>query len=415
MNHGRTSRLLWTLLWGALCLGCASTSLQTPSTRRPYDRKASVLHPEVVLHRNMTSSSVDLYLSVNRAELLYSRASASSPFVAQLQIDLLDTSWTVVDTAWDQTPSLLRMRQTWQGRVVPAWAECEVMDLQRNTSWSTRRFLGPSDGIGARDVLAWSQHDKWAVRPDQATVNDTLRLMLPAELTQRSEGEAAWLLYHVTPPKSLPPPPYSGTRVRWDTLTPVNVGQVVADSMLVVQVAEGLTLFELASNELAIHVHGRQARFPELGPAPSLIAPVRYIATRAEHNKLKQANHPKLALDEFWLACGRTPNKARTLLQTYYDRVEEANHAFSGLVDGWKTDRGMVHVVFGIPQRIRRDAWNEYWVYGEEGTTNALTFHFRRKTTPYDDNNFVLQRSIQFRSAWDRAVSAWRNGRVRAN
>ena len=146
----------------------------------------------------MTSSSVDLYLSVNRAELLYSRASASSPFVAQLQIDLLDTSWTVVDTAWDQTPSLLRMRQTWQGRVVPAWAECEVMDLQRKTSWSTRRFLGPSDGIGARDVLAWSQHDKWAVRPDQATVNDTLRLMLPAELTQRSEGEAAWLLYHVT-------------------------------------------------------------------------------------------------------------------------------------------------------------------------------------------------------------------------
>jgi hypothetical protein len=75
----------------------------------------------------------------------------------------------------------------------------------------------------------------------------------------------------------------------------------------------------------------------------------------------------------------------------------------------------MVHVVFGIPQRIRRDAWNEYWVYGEEGTTNALTFHFRRKSSPYDDNHFVLQRSIQFRSAWDRAVSAWRNGRVRAN
>ena len=106
MTSGRPSLLFWTLLWAGLGVGCASASLQTPSARRPYDRKASVLHPEVVLHRNMAASSVDLYLSVNRAELLYSRASASSPFVAQLQIDLLDTSWTVVDTAWDHTPSL---------------------------------------------------------------------------------------------------------------------------------------------------------------------------------------------------------------------------------------------------------------------------------------------------------------------
>ena len=185
MTSRRPSLLLWVLLWAGLGLGCASTNLQSPSARRPYDRKASVLHPEVVLHRNMATSSVDLYLSVNRAELLYSRASASSPFVAQLQIDLLDTSWTVIDTAWDHTPSLLRMRQTWRSPVVPAWAECEVTDLQRNTSWSTRRFLGPSDGFGARDVLAWSEQDKWAVRPDQATVNDTLRLMLPTALTQR--------------------------------------------------------------------------------------------------------------------------------------------------------------------------------------------------------------------------------------
>ena len=214
MTTSRPSLLFWTLLWVGLGVGCASTSLQTPSARRPYDRKASVLHPEVVLHRNMATASVDLYLSVNRSELLYSRASASSPFVAQLQIDLLDTSWTVVDTAWDHTLSLLRLRQTWRGRGVPAWAECEVTDLQRNTSWSTRRFLGPSDGFGARDVLAWSEHDKWAVRPDHATVHDTLRLMLPTALTQRSEGEAAWLIYHITPPKSLPPPPYSGTRVR---------------------------------------------------------------------------------------------------------------------------------------------------------------------------------------------------------
>ena len=62
----------------------------------------------------------------------------------------------------------------------------------------------------------------------------------------------------------------------------------------------------------------------------------------------------------------------------------------------------MVHIVFGVPQRIRRDTWNEYWIYGEEGTANALTFHFRKRRTLLDDNAYELQRSIQFRSVWDR-------------
>ena len=124
--------------------------------------------------------------------------------------------------------------------------------------------------------------------------------------------------------------------------------------MILVQVAEELTLFELASNELTIHVHGRQPRFPELGPALSLISPVRYIATRQSTTTQKQATHPKLALDEFWLACGHY-NKAETCFRRITTAWRRPTTP-SGLVDGWKTDRGMVRVVFGIPQRIRRDA-----------------------------------------------------------
>ena len=97
------------------------------------------------------------------------------------------------------------------------------------------------------------------------------------------------------------------------------------------------------------------------------------------------------------------------------EALEEANASFSGLVEGWRSDRGMVHIVFGVPQRIRRDTWNEYWIYGEEGTANALTFHFRKRRTLLDDNAYELQRSIQFRSVWDRGVSNWRNGRVRGD
>ena len=80
-----------------------------------------------------------------------------------------------------------------------------------------------------------------------------------------------------------------------------------------------------------------------------LIAPLRYIAARSEYQRLTTAEHPKLALDEFWLACSSSPEAAQPA-QTYYARVEEANAAFSGMTEGWRTDRGMIHVVFGVPK-----------------------------------------------------------------
>ena len=92
--------------------------------------------------------------------------------------------------------------------------------------------------------------------------------------------------------------------------------------------------------------------------------------------------------------------------------MEEANRYFSGVVPGWKTDRGMVHIIFGIPDKIRRTRESEWWLYGEEGTANAVNMRFLRKDHPWDPSFFVLGRSIQYRVAWDRMVTNWRNGRV---
>ena len=146
-----------------------------------------------------------------------------------------------------------------------------------------------------------------------------------------------------------------------------------------------------------------------------MIEPLRFIASRSEYKALTEASHPKLAMDQFWLACGKNPDKARMLLQTYYERVEEANHAFSGVLEAGAPTEGSCTWSSGCRTGCAYDRWNEYWIYGEEGTANALTFHFRRRNLPFDDNFFELQRSFQFRSPWDRAISNWRNGRVRGD
>ena len=127
----------WPLLLLVL-LGCSVSSLQTPSQRRPYDRESSSLHPDVSVHRKLTDEVVDVYVSIPREELLYSRLDSRSPFVAQLQITVEDTTWHVLDTAWADAPATLR--QVWTYSALPAKSnvDIEVTDVLRNASWSKR-------------------------------------------------------------------------------------------------------------------------------------------------------------------------------------------------------------------------------------------------------------------------------------
>lgn len=399
----------------SVLLGCATTSLQTPSQRRPYDREASAIHPEITLHRRLDAQALDVYLSVAREELLYSRMDATSPFVSQLQVTVADTTWHLLDTAWADSPRLLQHAWTLEDAGDLQRVDVQLVDVLRNASWSTRRMLGSPEAWGASDFLMWSAHADWPLSGQQAVVHDTLTIHIPAKRPAGMPASMNWRLSHLPSPTQLPPPPFSSARMRWDTLKPTLLGTLQADSLLVLDVLDGTTLVELEDAGLALRIHGRPPSFPNLMEPSELIAPLRYIASRSEFQKLTQAPHPKQAIDAFWLACASSTENARSLLQTYYGRVEEANASFSGLVEGWRSDRGMVHIVFGVPQRIRRDAWNEYWIYGEEGTANALTFHFRKRRTRLDGNAFELQRSIQFRSVWDRGVSNWRNGRVRGD
>jgi GWxTD domain-containing protein len=388
--------------------GCQWSSMQSPSSQRPYDRRATGLHPDFAF-QTLSSGEVDVYLKLQREELLYTRDHAESPFVANVEIELGDTTWSLMDTIWHHTQGELRARWRWRGG--DAFPLVQLKDQLRNATWQDRVALGSPPSWHRSNLLLWSYTDRWPLPSGDATVFDTIAVLLPND----SVMTRGWVVSHVLPPSTLPPPPYSGARVRWDTLSAQPLTTLGRDELSHLIVPEGITTLYHPRTDLGLVIHSRRPNFPALVNPDDLIRPVRYIASRAEFNALSEAQHPKMALDDFWLACGKSPDAARALLSIYYERVEEANVAFSGLTEGWMTDRGMVHIVFGVPQRVRKDAWNEYWVYGEEGTANALTFHFRKRQHPLDDNHFELQRSIQFRSVWDRAVSNWRNGRVRGD
>ena len=78
---------------------------------------------------------------------------------------------------------------------------------------------------------------------------------------------------------------------------------MTADSLLVLVVPDGTTVIELRNAPVALRVHARSPAFPELREASQLIALLRFIASRSEFQTLNNAEHPKHALDDFWLAC----------------------------------------------------------------------------------------------------------------
>jgi GWxTD domain-containing protein len=151
--------------------------------------------------------------------------------------------------------------------------------------------------------------------------------------------------------------------------------------------------------------------YPHLSTMADLIPPMRYITTKKEYNDLVSEN-TKEALDNFWLRVGTNEQKAHGLFRSYYQRVQDANMYFSTYTEGWKTDRGMIYIVFGSPNIIYKSKYSENWIYGEENNFMSLNFTFKKVENPLSDNDFSLSRSSIYKSSYYKAVDSWRQGRI---
>lgn len=159
--------------------------------------------------------------------------------------------------------------------------------------------------------------------------------------------------------------------------------------------------------------------FPNIASLDVMIEALNYIATEDELSRVAAARGAadrKDAFDAFW---GRTlgdPSAASRTIARYYGRVEEANRAFSGFKEGWKTDRGMIYIVMG-PPLYQEDSIDELrWFYSYDERNAGRYFVFDR-VQGYPDElempHYVLRRSMEQEQEWRLAVRRWRNGRAR--
>jgi len=148
--------------------------------------------------------------------------------------------------------------------------------------------------------------------------------------------------------------------------------------------------------------------FPEISTSEQMLMPLRYITSRNEFAELTQAKDSKLSVDNFWLKNAGNPTRARAMIQKFYSRVVDANVFFTSYHEGWKTDRGLVYIVYGPPKIVYRGDGIEEWLYGEKGNSNSIRFQFLKVVNPFTDNDYSLVKSPSFKEKWYNIVNTWR-------
>jgi len=155
-----------------------------------------------------------------------------------------------------------------------------------------------------------------------------------------------------------------------------------------------------------------QEYFPKVKNPENMIGPMRYISTKKEYSLLTDSEDKKLAIDNHWLNLAGSSERARTLIREFYTRVENANKYFTSYLEGWKTDRGIIYIIYGSANVVYKTSEYENWIYGEENNMMSISFTFHQVKNPVSANDYSLSRSSMYKSSWFRAVDSWRNGRI---
>jgi GWxTD domain-containing protein len=158
--------------------------------------------------------------------------------------------------------------------------------------------------------------------------------------------------------------------------------------------------------------------YPLVQSPRELAEPLIYLMDPKEYDQLMQIRSKdslKAAVDRFWLRNIQNSSLARSVISMYYHRVEEANKLFSNFKDGWKTDMGMVYILFGPPFYQTKSLNEINWAYSYDLTAPEYNFVFERnksRSDVYPFEHYVLQRDNKYFQIEYKVRQLWLSGGI---
>ena len=383
-----------------------------------YDPRNALLQPDFHLYHSSDTSF--LYFRLDSDQLLYTRKNQAAPFKSEFSIKynlyenfktkvVLDSSTKVLhDLNQDENRHYIKGRipiiLNQEGFYV---LEIITKDLNRNHTKKNLIEINFKNQFSKNNFLITDRNNK---------IKYTNFLSEKAWIGIESEKlntENLFISYFETN-FSMPAPPHSYGKKPFFNFKPdsifsqpftkVNHMSVEKFGVYFIQkdtsTKEGLPIFYFEDN------------FPFVKSNNALLQPLRYITSNSEFEKLKSSNSLKFDIDNWWLNNVGNKEKTKQVIKEYYSRVQFANKHFSSYIEGWKSDRGLIYIIYGPPMKITKNWYNEVWTYGGNNDYMNKTFTFDKIKNPLTENDFRLQRRIQYKPGWYKAVETWRKGMI---
>ncbi len=394
--------------------GCISTNRLTTLNYADFLSPGQEYNPfrHTLMHEN--DSITLLIVETDMNKLKYKKKENSDQLIARYQIGFQVypdiTSNTVSDSNSvyfeDSVYFASNRRQTHQAKMKLSsgqthFVNIEMTDLQSGKSYNRFHEISKS----SEDALNYlTKNASGNIHyPDYKRFYDRYRF------SYRDNLEIDLMAIHFDIEKTrLAAPPFSD-QSRPDSGFQIKDTLFLAQGVLNTQNSNGLYVIRRQGSN-----HGGKGfltlneNFPKPAGNNSFIAPLRYITTNREFMKLRYAPDKQLAKETFWQEATNDFDRAYERMREYDRRIVLANTNFSRYKEGWKTDRGMIFIIFGKPDSILKYDGQEKWIYSKEHS-RQLTFVFKKQATAYPVSGYFLERKESYRIPWYKQVETWKN------
>lgn len=412
--------IICSVLLLAACGSQKKTALQQNQSNIYQPSVLSIRPKYSVFHTSDTLSQ--LLIKLNLAEILFNQANPENELQAMLRFHYRLVDITNNDNNKEVFDSLTTVKKLvkHQGRDIIIVSlnihaqagkvyllNIEVFDMLRNAGQKSFVMVDKTSAYSLQNFRVITADGNMPLFSSYMPDSDSVKIVL----NKKTDKLYVKFARDNTP---LPPPPFSSQ-------TEPAFG-FMADSSWVLPYStdkvyhfpyKGFYLVQTDTTKPGgLFLAGYDKSYPMVRDVASMIPPLEYLSTTEEFRRLSQADSSKIALDNFWLKLGGNVAVSREMIRVFYNRMFYANQYFNSYKPGWKTDRGMIYMVFGPPSYIKKTANLETWEYYIKEDASNLTINFIKAASPYSHNHYIMQRSDEFTSYWRMAVDSWRNGRV---
>lgn len=363
-----------------------------------------------------------LYYSINNSELTYKKEPSDSIFKADLELFCSLKSELTSKIAIDTFTIFIKDKQ----RVVKPGTitGSRLMKIKSGAKYVlslelkdiNRKAMNTSDLEVNKLSLASAQN--YIVKEQDSSIvfdNYTFKKRNLLFKNKRLLSTHAFISY-AKAVETLPPPPFSNVEIKQEQVPFNTTTKVQAnfDSWFPLNLEkEGIYFLRtdsLSNQGCTMFLFGDG--FPKVTSHKQMIESIRFITSKDEYENLISATDKQKAIEEFWIKIGGSNERAKQLIKNYYGRVQYANEQFATYKEGWRTDRGMVYIIYGAPTTVYQTTDHETWIYGDDGSPFSTTFQFEKQNNILSNNVFILRRDPMLKNSWYVAVDAWREGRI---